>query len=122
MGECGTPTAGQGSPGREGVGERTKSRDRLVERLAGETVVHGAVQPVLRGDDAAVQRAALRSQAEREITPVDRVDAAFDQTLRDEPVDEPARAVAGLADEQSAEGVQRQWAVVAEHAQNLCLG
>src|SRR5690348_2215331 len=116
------PATGQGRAGREGVGERAERADGLVEGLSGDEVVHGAVQPVFRGDDAAVQGPSLRGEAEREVTPVDLVDAAFHQSLGDEAIDETARAVARFADEQPAESIECERTVVPEDAQNLCLG
>jgi hypothetical protein len=68
-----------------------------------------------------VQRPALCGEAQREVAPVDLVDTALHQALRDQAIDETARAVAGLADEQTAECVQRQRSVIPQDPEDFGL-
>ena len=64
---------------------------------------------------------ALRGQAERQVAPVDGVDAALHQPLCDKAIDEPARTGARLADQESAELVERQRPVITQDPQDLGL-
>jgi hypothetical protein len=79
------------------------------------------VQDLLGIADPLAELATSRGQAQRQEASVLWVGVALDQSLRDQAINQPARAVPGLADQQATQGAQRERTVVPEYPDHLAL-
>jgi hypothetical protein len=108
--------------GRPGTpGERAQRVEGLVGVVVSDEIVDRRVEKLLHRADTAIEALTVCGEAQHDVPPVFRVHVPPDQALRDEAVDQPARAVAGLADQELAECGEGQRSVVTEHAQDLGL-
>jgi len=107
---------------REGVGERSEHAERLVDRLVCDVFVDGGVEALFHRGDATAQSLAVWGEAQCEVPPVCRVDFALDKARSHETVHQPARAVAGLADQELAKAGESERPEVTENADHFGLG